>query len=458
MTTSNASQFVNAADDLIAHGAMSSFGGVLSVIDATDRHVSELAPAAPEKVNRFILDGYYALSEGLGPLLHGADPVANATFATFAMWTTETLRSEIDRQEGRPLSPYGIARPGRGLYRRAAKLVLGRDDVIARNLALGEAAIYDELGSAIRELIRSVLQALDKPGPGGEPDWQRVWQDYTQGFEAACTVINQQRQSPELPDSMGAKDVMVLQEVVLPYFEVMATQLTRKDVDDKGRKLRAELILLGSIRLEAYAQTRVRPVLERNLSYLPDALRAVVGSRLTGRNTFTARQLRKAYGRYGDASEILDEAFEIAATRHVYTLLLGDEELSFGRDLPLPPPANPVLRDRQPAVDQERYAPDSFFPRDLETLESRGAWAAWRQFDRSGGEGSRTAVDNWLRYEERLNFIVNFMRSRQQLTALYGPPRSIPPPIPPRPARLAPVAPRESSATRSRVQILGVAP
>jgi hypothetical protein len=42
------------------------------------------------------------------------------------------------------------------------------------------------------------------------------------------------------------------------------------------------------------------------------------------------------------------------------------------------------------------------------------------------GEGARTAVDNWLRYGERMSFLVNLFRSRQQVSALYDPPRSTP--------------------------------
>ena len=93
----------------------------------------------------------------------------------------------------------------------------------------------------------------------------------------------------------------------------------------------------------------------------------------------------------------------------------------------------------------------SFFPRDLQTLREPDVWAAWQQFDRSITEGTRTAVDDWLRYEERLNFIVNLFRSRQQVSGLYSRPGSLPPPVPPRPAPLAPVLPDASPTTQQRL-------
>jgi hypothetical protein len=406
----------------------------------------------PPETNKEIMKGYDVLSDALAPLLHGTFPVANATFPTFVKWTAETLRPEIAADDGRPLQPYGYVRPARAIYRRVANAVMGNDDAIGRNLARGEAAIYAEVGTAIRSLLEVVLPALQAPQPGGDPDWTQVWTDYTSSLESAAGTLNDARSGD--PNAIGATDVMVLQAAILPYFEALATGLTRDPDDRRKRKERAERILLGNIKLEAYAQTRVQPVLERNLSYVPDALRAVMGSRFTGRNTPMSNLFRTAYDRFGGASEgVVDEAFAITATRHVYSMVFGDETLTFGRDLPVPPPANPVLRDRQPELDRQRYAPGSFFPRDLQTLRSREVWAEWQQFDRSMGEGSRTAVDNWLRYEERMNFIANFMRSRQQLTALYGPPRSMPPALPPRPAHLAPAAPGISEPTQERVGI-----
>jgi hypothetical protein len=418
-----------------------------------DFTLDQMAEMAPLDANTKMLTGYHVLSDALALLLHGDYTVKNATFPTFAMWTAETLRSEIDRQQGRPLQPYGLLRPGRTLYRRAAKAILGNDDVIGRNLALGEAAIYGEIGAALCALIVTAAPATKNRWYRKARTWPEIWDAYTAELGKAPGLLNASRPGGRF--DMGVADVVSLQDAVRPYFQVLAHRLTRPGVGAKEHKERAELILLGNIRLEAYAQTRLGPVLERNLSYIPDALRAVVGTRLTGRNTLRSQMLRKAYDRVDAAGEIVDEAFEIAATRHVFSMVLGTEELAFGRDLPLAPPANPVLRDRQPEDDRERYVLGSFFPHELRTLRSREVWAAWQRFDRSTGEGARTAVDNWLRYEERLNFIVNFMRSRQQLTALYGRPRSLPAAIPPRPAALAPTAPEISDDTLKRVGILG---
>jgi hypothetical protein len=426
------------------------------------RSIAVLAPKKPAKANEQMLAGYFQLSTALGELLHGWSPPTNATFPTFATWTTETLRADVGASDGTPpLGLYALVRPARLLYRGVARLVLGDDNVVARNLARGEAAIYEEIGLTIRTLVTTVRKALELrgddpllPGPKTDQWWQRVWeQQYTPGFVTECTLLDDKRQAPEQPEPVGDTNRAVLQEAVLPYFEVLAHGLTRLEADAAGHKKRAELILLGTIRLEAYAQTRLQPVLRRNLSYLPDALRAIVGTRLTGRTNRPSVALRRAYARSRRATELFDEAFEIAATRYVFAVVLGHEVLGLGRDLPLAPPANPVLRDRQPEADRKRYTLGSFFPHELQILREPAVWAAWQQFDRSTGEGSRTAVDDWLRYEERLNFIVNLFRSRQQVSALYSPPGSLPPAVPLRPASLAPALPDVSEPTKQRLAL-----
>ncbi len=421
---------------------------------------ADLATKDPGGASNQMLSGYFDLSTTLGDVLHGLDErPTNATFPTFATWTTETLRIDVVGKDGRPPpGPQSLVRPGRQLYRRVADWVLGDDDVVARNLARGEAAIYEEIGVAIQALVSTARNALKPLGhdpiPGDETAWwQNVWQEYTGGLVAACTQLDNQRGGTEQPEPVGPTNRAVLHEAVLPYFAVLAHGLTKWDTDAAGRKQRAELILLGTIRLEAYAQTRLQPVLARNLSYLPDALRRIAGSRITGRTNRSTAALRRAYERSGRAREIVDEAFEIAATRYVFSLVLGHEVLGLGRDLPVAPPANPALRDSQPAADQQRYTLGSFFPHELQTLRDPDVWAAWQQFDRSTGEGSRTAVDDWLRYEERLNFIVNLFRSRQQVSALYGRPGSLPPAMPPRPASLAQALPDVSDTTKKRLRL-----
>ena len=439
--------------------AIRHFAEVLAALPAQDElhGVGWIVDESPWDANRAMMEGYFAISNALGLLLHGDHCIPeNATFPTFAVWTTETLRSEVDRG-GQTRQPYAFFRPTRRIYKRTARVVLRDDEIIARNIARGEAAIYEELGPAIRYLIEAIVKAvppLVEDRDLSPDEWEQVWEGYSHRLAEASEHLSEQLWYPDQYEPVGPAEVTTLQRAVQPYFEVLSKGLTRWDLDAAGRKERAELILLGNVRFEAYAQRRLQPVLERNLAYVPNAIRSMIASRLMGRNTMPSHLLRSAYRRSETAMDVFDEAFKIAATRHVYLALIGDEELRLGRDLPVPPPANPVLRRRQPTFDQERYGSGDFFSHDLQTLKISAVWAAWQQYDRSSGDGSRTAVDSWLRYEERLNYLANLLRSRQQLTALYSMPRSIRRPAPSRPASAVMGDGDGSSATHHQQQRL----
>jgi hypothetical protein len=252
--------------------------------------------------------------------------------------------------------------------------------------------------------------------------WKQVWDEHSRRLIATQTKLNAARGSA---DALDAGSVAVLQRAIRPYFLVLREGLGRSDLAAPQRKRRAELILLGNLRLVAYEQTRLQPVFERNLSYLPNKIKDAFAKR-AGRHVSLISSLKKPFGKIGNMASIANEAFQIAASRRVFSMLIGSEELTFGRDIPVPPPANPLLLDDQPETDRKRFRPGAFFSNELSALEDPMVWAEWQLYDRSNGSGGRTAVNDWLRYGERMSFIVNAFRSRQQLTGLYEVPGSKP--------------------------------
>jgi hypothetical protein len=429
--------------------------------------VAELALSSPADAHEAVLAGYFEFSNVLGLWLHGDKGTPeNATFPTFAAWAAESIHPEVVRRrvkpdEPDPRRPFGFRRPLRSLYRSAAEFVLGDDDVVARNLARGGSSVYEEVCTVLRAMLQSTLEATlppHKQDPAySSVAWDELWGVCTARLDQIRKEVNERRRSSDMSEAIDPGDVTVLQAAVRPYFEVLQEGLSQWATGDdpRLRKRRAELILLGNLRLEAYVQTRVQPVLERNLAYVPDAVRAMIWSRLLGQDSLIARVGRRAYEASARTGAIVDEAFEIAATRHVYSVVIGSEELGFGRDLPLPPAANLALRDRQPEADRKRYGLGYFFPYDLQTVDDAATWSSWQRYDRSAGHGSRTAVDNWLRYGERLNYVANLFRSRQQLSALYDQPKSIRSALPPPAGGLGRVD-NLSDATRERLaNVLG---
>jgi hypothetical protein len=390
----------------------------------------ELADEKPGAANRRILGGYFELSHALGRLLHGDVPGTtpeNATFPTFAAWVTESLRSDVlrsvDGSADGASAPQGSLWPTRRMYTWMSRRLLGGDDRIGRNIVRGEAAVYEEIATATHMLVKHALEVITSEDRRlTEAEWSTAWDTFSTNL--AETTESMRERGPA--DALDPRDVHELQRALQPYFEVLSKGLSRQVLSAEQRRDRAQLILLANVRVLAYEQRRVQPVVQRNLAFVPDAVRARYGRELMGRNRLSDRVLRNVVEKTAPIQEALETAFQIAATRGAYSIVVGTEELRFGRDLPMPPPANPVLRQHQLEQDRRRYAPGAFFPYDLENLELRPAWAAFHLYDRSSGEGVHTAVDNWLRYGERMSFLVNLFRSRQQVSALYDPPRSTP--------------------------------
>jgi hypothetical protein len=409
------------------------------------QRVQVLADGNPGEANRMILGGYHLLSIALGRFLHGnADQPENATFATFAAWSAQSLRADVMLDAESERLP---RRPARRLFDRVAEAAVTDPNAVARNIALGQAAIYEETGPAMRALLQVTVKAVDDAFKvNREPDWRDVWTAVTGELISKSNALNAKEAAPP---RLSAPDVTLLQNGLAPYFQVVRLGLATA-TSDVHRKKRAELILLGNLRLVAYEQRRLQPVLERNLAYLPAALRLKVASRWMGRPTLLSSAVTRAYPHLRPHLAVLDEAFQIAATRYLYSITVGAEELRLGTDLPLPPPAHPMLCEDQSAADREHYAEGVFFPYHLQVIESSELGTEWHKHDRSYGQGVRTSVDNWLRYPERMNFIANLFRSRQQLAALYSRPSSAPVPVVPQPP-LGPVHDGFAGPTNKRV-------
>ena len=348
---------------------------------------ADLALTDPALANATIMRSYHTLSNAFGRLLHGAGKVPeNATFITFAGWAAASLRPEVALDDA-GFSPASLLRPARSAYHWVARDVLGVDRAISRNIARGQGAIFEDIGSAVYKLLRVVLDALPEFDPDPEVrqrQWRSLWDGYTASLKEMPVYLNPRRNDAEGLDSA---DLAVLQRAVLPYFEVLMEGLSAPNVDDGARKRRAELILLANVRILAYEQKRLQPLLERNLAYIPDAVRDLVVHRLLHRDRWDARALRHPVTVSHGATALLVEAFQISATRNFYSMVLGTEEVRFGRDLPLPPAADPRLRDRHSQLDRNRYAAGAFFPHHLNNLDLErdvGRVAAARSIGRPG--------------------------------------------------------------------------
>jgi hypothetical protein len=175
---------------------------------------------------------------------------------------------------------------------------------------------------------------------------------------------------------------------------------------------KARLMLLGNCRIGLHEQTRLQPQIEQAMDApIEDILRKHLhGSLNTGAGRSILQKLVDAVERpLRDLTDVVTELWERIATRYLMTLALpGGAQLPLGRNIPKDAAAMAYL----PTPLQNITAPD-----ELVTLI--------KDFDRARGESTvGSASVDWRVLEDRMNFIVNLFRSRQQTADLMGPPFS----------------------------------
>jgi hypothetical protein len=200
-----------------------------------------------------------------------------------------------------------------------------------------------------------------------------------------------------------------------------------------GRKpnlyaLRARSILLANLMLTAVEQDVVHQAVGEAINHVPE----MFATALTDRTARWADRLGNV-PRQLTALELpfqiqpvtrsFTDAWARFMTEQVLVLMLPSETLRLGKDVP-PPSA---------------IAP--FFPPDLNDLSSlppatprpsrddnklnATLFQLVSSFDRSRGDGLGSAARDWRRYDDRMNWAVNMLRSRQQEPSLWWCPYSV---------------------------------
>jgi len=102
--------------------------------------------------------------------------------------------------------------------------------------------------------------------------------------------------------------------------------------------------------------------------------------------------------------QALERVWRRAVTKHLLTLRTPDGLLDLGEDVPLLAP------------------PDRRFPDDLAALADPSLMAFLGQHDRTNGLGQPSGARDWASLRDRMNYIVNLFRSRQQRSPMLLPP------------------------------------
>jgi hypothetical protein len=167
---------------------------------------------------------------------------------------------------------------------------------------------------------------------------------------------------------------------------------------------RCALVLDSNILAVAHEQRRLQPAISGALNAaISDTLERVIESDIV-------RHLPGEGARHAlnvlteELCSVLDRAWDTALTESIMRLVTPQHTFDLRQDVP------PL--------------PDGMFPPALRALGGTAAEASYAQWDKTGGTGNPSGAHDWAVLDERMNFIVNLFRSRQQDATLFQPPFS----------------------------------
>jgi hypothetical protein len=167
---------------------------------------------------------------------------------------------------------------------------------------------------------------------------------------------------------------------------------------------RPALVLQANTLAVAHEQRRLQPAISEALNApITDTLKRVIEADVV-RHMPVADARQVLDGVVDEVCKLLDATWDTALTEAIMKLVTATETFDLRRDVP------PLAA--------------GMFPPELLDIAGTAAASAVSQWDRTGGRGAPSGAHDWAVLEERMNFIVNLFRSRQQDASLFNPPFS----------------------------------
>lgn len=322
-----------------------------------------VATRDPVMLNLRITQLYHRIALDLTVLL-GAQDVNWFGFACRASKTAgSTIRGE-DVPVLRPAARFVLNRlPARLLDRLRTWRVVRRMDAaleaVSERIAEGNRLIFSEIGPVFVRLV----EACATRHAYVPADLERVLATLAPGGSEA-----------------GGQDL--LRGAVTAYYEAAF---------ESHPKRRAELVLLGSLKIGLHEQIRVDPIID-------DALDRPMADLVAGLAPWLSR-LPRSWRAEERARAMVCRRARRVVTARIMRIRLPYGDLRLGDDLPELP--------------AKRLFPDL-----LATLEHPELAELFQRFDR----GARTRAIDWSELDDRMRYIANFFRSRQKSLELFEPP------------------------------------
>jgi hypothetical protein len=336
--------------------------------------------------NYWITQSYADLSLALAALL----APDSANWCTFATWASRTVGENL-RGEGLPdwlrervVQDNGMmgamaeanARPARrvGLVHhvttdRIMDVVRDAFGATALNLSEGNSVVFAEIGLAGARFVAAY-------GAAAPRDTARA------SVLDACAAAT------------PFEGVNRLQAGFSFWCDAMETDDVR---------LRSQRIMAGSVQLGAHEQNRLQAAVAASMDMGANQMATRLAQNLLKRAAWLRPLVWVVEHTLAPVTDSIARVWDDVMTEFVGAADTPDGKLRLGHDVPSLP-GRPFL------------SPDLVAPRmpELETLLHR--------FDRSSGDGHGSAADNWVAFDDRMNFIVNLFLSRHHHPPMFDPP------------------------------------
>ena len=377
---------------------------------------------------------HHLLTPDEGPGIPKRDRVpCNANWFTIAQWAVLTVGRNLRGGD----APHRASALPQSVRRRLTPAVLNLrsadDRRVAAALSYGQVMVFASVYHALLQTRFADLPWPDAPPPpsavlpGGDGlavppptldalllDEQKM--DYDAGVEEQKAVITYAKQLKANVRRSWINQPLFYERVLAAIADRAGHQKELRDAfalyedamlpDDPEQKpeeanrRRANLIFEATLRIAAVEQVILDDAVTLVIDHVPRHITAQAEGRLA---TFAERSLRvprriaqiNSSRRIAGAAAVATDLWARVMTDQVMVVAFPAETIRLGRDIP--------RRDwRRPF-----YAPD------LEEL-SVSAQKYFDMFDRSLGDGRGAGAGDWRRFDDRMNFVANLLRSRQQ--------------------------------------------
>ena len=346
--------------------------------------------------NLYITQRYHDLSMALAQVIGGGGRCGpDVNWSTFATWASKTAGQSIRDEEVPPFVNDLVSDT--------------EDDVMHPFGKIGAAihAIAPTTGFHASFLLAPVKETLGAVSEQIAAGNRKVFAELAPFFQL---FVDQMRLTPP-PSTDGIAVFMrklapdgsqaLLATAFRSYFDAIVEQ----DPIEKAR-----LVLHGNCRIGLHEQTRLQPEIEKAMDAPIDVvLRSHLHTSLgtgAGRGVFE-RLVDAVEEPLLELTDVVKDLWERIATRYLMTLALpGGSQLPLGRNIP-----------------KDASCPD-YVPPPLQNITApTELLALLTEYDRARGNTDvGSASVDWRVLQDRMNFIVNLFRSRQQAPELLEEP------------------------------------